>query len=167
MAGKDNGLPTSIVIFGASGDLTKRKLIPSLFNLYCKERMPKMFRIVGYGSTEFTDESFREHLKEGMQEFSDAKYTAKEWDDFASHLNYVKHGYTPEDFTQLNQYLNEWQGEDENRVYYMATPPDAFPKIIDLLGETKQLKENHGYRRVVIEKPFGSHLARSTLQRFG
>ena len=64
MAGKDNGLPTSIVIFGASGDLTKRKLIPSLFNLYCKERMPKMFRIVGYGSTEFTDESFREHLKE-------------------------------------------------------------------------------------------------------
>ncbi|HSJ88048.1 MAG TPA: glucose-6-phosphate dehydrogenase [Anaerolineales bacterium] len=158
MAGKDNGLPTSIVIFGASGDLTKRKLIPSLFNLYCKERMPKMFRIVGYGSTEFTDESFREHLKEGMQEFSDAKYTAKEWDDFASHLNYVKHGYTPEDFTQLNQYLNEWQGEDENRVYYMATPPDAFPKIIDLLGETKQLKENHGYRRVVIEKPFGTDL---------
>ena len=68
MAGKDNGLPTSIVIFGASGDLTKRKLIPSLFNLYCKGRMPKMFRIVGYGSTEFTDESFRQHLKEGMKE---------------------------------------------------------------------------------------------------
>jgi len=158
MAGKDNGLPTSIVIFGASGDLTKRKLIPSVFNLYCKGRMPKMFRIVGYGSTEFTDESFREHLKEGMQEFSDAKYTAKEWNDFASHLDYVKHSYTAEDFTQLNQYLNAWQGEDENRVYYMATPPDAFPKIIDLLGETKQLRENHGYRRVVIEKPFGTDL---------
>src|SRR5215216_87292 len=158
MAGNDNGLPTSLVIFGASGDLTKRKLIPSLFNLYCKGRMPKMFRIVGYGSTGFSDESFRAHLKEGMEEFSDTKYTAKEWHDFASHVAYVKHGYSTEDFSQLNQYLNEWQGEDGNRVYYMATPPDAFPKIIDLLGETKQLRENHGYRRVVIEKPFGIDL---------
>src|SRR5215216_1573535 len=158
MAGNDNGLPTSLVIFGASGDLTKRKLIPSLFNLYCKGRMPKMFRIVGYGSTGFSDESFRAHLKEGMEEFSDTKYTAKEWHDFASHVAYVKHGYSTEDFSQLNQFLNEWQGEDGNRVYYMATPPDAFPKIIDLLGETKQLRENHGYRRVVIEKPFGIDL---------
>jgi glucose-6-phosphate 1-dehydrogenase len=158
MVAKDNGLPTSIVIFGASGDLTKRKLIPSLFNLYCKGRMPKMFRIVGYGSTEFTDESFRDHLQEGMEEFSDAKYSSKEWQNFASHINYVRHGYTAEDFTQLSQYLNEWQGEEGNRIYYMATPPDAFPKIIDLLGETKQLRENHGYRRVVIEKPFGTEL---------
>ena len=158
MAGKDNGLPTSIIIFGASGDLTQRKLIPSLFNLYCKGRMPKLFRIVGYGSREFTDQSFREHLKEGIQEFSDAKYTSKEWEDFASHITYMKHGYTPEDFTELNKYLNELQGEDGNRIYYMATPPDAFPKIIDLLGETKQLKENRGYRRVVIEKPFGTDL---------
>jgi glucose-6-phosphate 1-dehydrogenase len=158
MPSKDNGLPTSIVIFGASGDLTKRKLIPSLFNLYCKGRMPKMFRIVGYGSTEFTDESFREHLKEGMEEFSDAKYSSKEWQDFASHISYVRRGYTAEDFTQLDQYLNEWQGEEGNRIYYMATPPDAFPNIIELLGETKQLKENHGYRRVVIEKPFGTDL---------
>jgi glucose-6-phosphate 1-dehydrogenase len=158
MAGKDNGLPTSIVIFGASGDLTKRKLIPSLFNLYCKGRMPKMFHIVGYGSTDFNDESFRAHLKEGMKEFSDAKYTGKEWNDFASHLAYVKRGYTAEDFTELNKFLNDWQGEDGNRVYYMATPPDAFPNIINLLGETKQLKENKGYRRVVIEKPFGTDL---------
>ena len=158
MVSKDNGLPTSIVIFGASGDLTKRKLIPSLFNLYCKGRMPKMFHIVGYGSTEFTDASFRKHLAEGMEEFSDAKYTKKEWQDFESHVSYVRHGYTAEDFTQLNGYLNQLQGEEGNRVYYMATPPDAFPKIIDLLGETKQLKEEHGYRRVVIEKPFGTDL---------
>lgn len=158
MATKDNGLPTSIVIFGASGDLTKRKLIPSLFNLYCKGRMPKQYHIVGYGTTEFNDASFRSHLKEGMKEYSDAEYTEKEWKDFASHLAYVMRGYTTEDFIQLNTYLNEWQGEDGNRVYYMATPPDAFPKIIDLLGETKQLKENRGYRRVVIEKPFGTDL---------
>lgn len=158
MNGKDNGLPTSIVIFGASGDLTQRKLIPSLFNLYCKGRMPKLFHIVGYGSTDFNDGSFRTHLKEGMKEFSDTKYTDKEWDDFASHVAYLRHGYTAQDFTDLNKFLNDWQGEDGNRVYYMATPPDAFPNIINLLGETDQLQENHGYRRVVIEKPFGTDL---------
>src|SRR6266508_603807 len=159
MAGKDNGLPTSIVIFCASGDLTQRKLIPSLFNLFCKGRMPKMFRIVGYGNTAFTDDAFRAHLKEGMEQFSDAKYTKKEWEDFASHIVYVKHGYTGEDFMQLNKFLDEWQGEGDNRVFYMATPPDAYPKIVDLLGETKQLKEEKGWRRVVIEKPFGTDLA--------
>ena len=158
MNGKDNGLPTSIVIFGASGDLTQRKLIPSLFNLYCKGRMPKMYHIVGYGSSDYNDESFRAHLKEGMKEFSDAKYTEQEWNEFASHIFYLRHAYTREDFERLNTFLHEWQGEAGNRVYYMATPPDAFPKIIDLLGETGQLKEDQGYRRVVIEKPFGTDL---------
>jgi glucose-6-phosphate 1-dehydrogenase len=116
MAIKDNGLPTSIVIFGASGDLTQRKLIPSLFSLYCKERLPKMFRIVGYGGTDFNDGSFRTHLKEGMEKFSDAIYTDQEWDDFASHLAYLKRGYTLEDFTYLNQFLDDWQGKGGNPI---------------------------------------------------
>ena len=158
MVTKDNGLPTSIVIFGASGDLTQRKLVPSLFNLYCKERMPKMFHIVGYGGTDFNDESFRAHLKEGMEKHSEVKYSDQEWQDFASHIAYVKRGYTAEDFTYLDQYLDEWQGQDGNRLFYMATPPDAFPNIIDLLGKSKQLKEEQGWRRVVIEKPFGTDL---------
>ncbi len=158
MAGKDNGLPTQIIIFGASGDLTQRKLIPSLFNLCCKGRMPKMFRIVGFGGTAFTDEEFRAHLKEGMKQFADAKYTDEEWNEFASHLVYVRHKYEREDFVQLNEFLNEWQGEGDNRIFYMATPPDAYPKIVELLGQTNQLKEEKGYRRVVIEKPFGTDL---------
>lgn len=158
MATKDNGLPTQIVIFGASGDLTQRKLVPSLFNLYCKGRMPKEFRIVGYGTSDYTDESFRKHLKEGMKEFSEEKFTNKEWDDFASHLVYLKSGYTQEEYEKLNDFLEAWKGETGNRIYYMATPPDVFPKIIDLLGDTKQLKEANGWRRVVIEKPFGTDL---------
>src|SRR5512133_640073 len=158
MAGKDNGLPTQIVIFGASGDLTQRKLIPSLFNLFCKGRMPKMFRIVGYGGTDFTDDSFRAHLEEGMKEFSETKFADPDWKEFASHVAYVRSGYTSENFAQLNKYLNDWQSDGDNRVYYMATPPDAYPKIVDLLGETNQLKEEKGYRRVVIEKPFGTDL---------
>ena len=155
---KDNGTPTTIVIFGASGDLTERKLIPSLFNLYCKKRMPDQFRIVGYGSTEFSDDSFRAHLKEGMKEHSRAEYTDNDWIDFASHLEYVKGGYEREGFEKLNDFLEKWQGEKGNRIYYMATPPGAFPKIIDLLGDTRHLQETHGWRRVVIEKPFGTDL---------
>jgi glucose-6-phosphate 1-dehydrogenase len=158
MAIKHNGLPTSIVIFGASGDLTQRKLIPSLFSLYCKDRMPEMFRIVGYGNTDFNDESFRAHLRDAMKQFTEAEYTDQEWQEFASHIAYVKRGYTPEDFNALNQFLDEWQGEDGNRLFYMATPPDAFPNIIDLLGQSKQLREKKGWRRVVIEKPFGTDL---------
>ena len=158
MAIKDNGLPTSIVIFGASGDLTQRKLIPALFNLYCKNRLPDMFHIVGYGGTDYQDESFRAHLKEGMKKFSETKFTGQEWEDFASHIVYVKRGYTLEDFTYLDQFLDDWQGEGGNRLFYMATPPDVFPNIIDLLGRSKQFKEEKGWRRVVIEKPFGTDL---------
>ena len=66
----DNALPTSIVIFGASGDLTQRKLVPSLFNLYRKGRLPKQFRIVGYGNTAFSDDQFRTHLRDGLKEFA-------------------------------------------------------------------------------------------------
>lgn len=159
METKDNGLPTSIVIFGASGDLTERKLIPSLFNLYCKKRMPEEFHIVGYGSTDFSDESFRSHLKDGMREFSQAEYSEGDWNDFASHVVYMQGKYARENFEKLHSFLNEWQGEAGNRIYYMATPPGAFPKIIDLLGDTGQLEESHGWRRVVIEKPFGTDLA--------
>ena len=159
MATKGNGLPTSIVIFGGSGDLTHRKLVPSLFNLYCKGRMPKMFHIVGFGSTVFTDESYRAHLKDGIDEFAHLKYEAKDWNKFASNIAYLPSKYVREDFVKLNEALTAWKGESGNRVYYMATPPGAFPKIIDLLGETGQLSEEHGWRRVVIEKPFGTDLA--------
>jgi glucose-6-phosphate 1-dehydrogenase len=89
----NNNLPVSIVIFGASGDLTQRKLVPSLFNLYRKERMPKKFHIAGYGGTAFTDEQFRTHLKDGMKEFASFKYTDEEWNNFASTLVYQQGRY--------------------------------------------------------------------------
>ena len=89
----NNDLPVSIVIFGASGDLTQRKLVPSLFNLCRKDRMPKQFSIVGYGGTAFTDGQFREHLAEGMKEFASFKYSKKEWENFASRLFYQQGRY--------------------------------------------------------------------------
>jgi len=153
----DNGLPTSIVIFGASGDLTQRKLMPSLFNLYRKGRMPKQFRIVGYGNTAFTDEQFRTHLEEGVKQFASFEFKAEEWTGFAPNLGYLQGRYTDlADFKKLGTLLKNWEISSGNRIYYMATPPGVFPNIIDLLGLTGQLTEYNGWRRVVIEKPFGT-----------
>jgi len=156
----NNGLPVSIVIFGASGDLTQRKLVPSLFNIYRKGRMPKQFRIVGFGGTAFSDDQFRAHLTEGMKQFASYKFKGDEWDTFASNLSYQQGHYTePDDFNKLGSFLKEWEVSSGNRIYYMATPPGVFPNIIDLLGATNQLTEDNGWRRVVIEKPFGTDLA--------
>ncbi|HEX2998239.1 MAG TPA: glucose-6-phosphate dehydrogenase, partial [Anaerolineales bacterium] len=156
----NNNLPVSIVIFGASGDLTERKLVPSLFNLCRKDRLPKRFRVVGYGNTAFTDEQFRAHLKEGLKQFASFEYTEEEWNRFASNLVYQQGRYTDlADFKKLEKFLKDWETPAGNRVYYMATPPEVFPNIIDLLGLTDQLGEENGWRRVVIEKPFGTDLA--------
>jgi len=156
----DNGLPTSIVIFGASGDLAQRKLVPSLFNLCRKGRMPKQFRIVGYGNTAFTDDQFRAHLEEGVKQFASFEFKTDEWSTFASSLTYQQGRYTDlADFKILSGVLSEWEKGSGNRIYYMATPPGVFPNIIDLLGLTSQLDETKGWRRVVIEKPFGTDLA--------
>jgi glucose-6-phosphate 1-dehydrogenase len=155
----NNNHPTSIVIFGASGDLTQRKLVPSLFNLSRKERMPKQFRIVGYGNTAFSDDQFRDHLAEGMKQFASFEYTEDEWNSFASNLVYQQGRYTDlADFKKLASFLKGWEKNSGNRIYYMATPPGVFPNIVDLLGLTDQLVENSGWRRVVIEKPFGTDL---------
>src|SRR5512138_2699038 len=121
----NNNLPVSIVIFGASGDLTERKLVPSLFNLCRKDRLPEQFHIVGYGNTEFTDEQFREHLKKGLKQFASFEYTEEEWNSFAPHLVYLQGRYTDlADFKKLKDFLKNGEGSSGNRVYYMATPPN-------------------------------------------
>jgi glucose-6-phosphate 1-dehydrogenase len=151
---------TSIVIFGASGDLTRRKLIPSLFNLFRKGRMPAQFRIIGHSKTLFSDDAFRTHFAEGLREFAEFRYTSEEWAAFAGHLAYQQGGYEdPADFNALATMLDGGESGGGNRLYYLATPPEFFACIVDCLGTTKQLRENGGWRRVVIEKPFGTDLA--------
>ncbi len=152
--------PTSIIIFGASGDLTQRKLIPSLFNLSRKNRLPNKWQIVGHSKTPYSDEQFRQHLADGVKEFASFKYTDAEWAKFAANLHYHQGGYSDaKDFKKLNDYLGKWDGGTGNRLYYMATPPDLFPGIIAQLGATGQFDESNGWRRIVVEKPFGTDLA--------
>jgi len=153
---------TTIVIFGASGDLTQRKLIPSLYSLYRKGRMPERFGIVGHSKTPFTDDKFRARLEEGVKEFAGSIYAPSEWRSFAANVRYHQGHYDArQDFESLDAFLRqaEGTGAGANRLYYMATPPGMFAGIVDLLGETDQLDERNGWRRVVIEKPFGVDLA--------
>ncbi|MCB0119925.1 MAG: glucose-6-phosphate dehydrogenase [Anaerolineales bacterium] len=156
-----NGLLTTIIIFGASGDLTQRKLIPSLFNLFRKRRTPKKFQIVGFGGTVFTDDQFREHLYKGMKQFAEYEFTDEDWNIFAPNLHYHPGKYTETgDFAKLGEALTKLENNDNaNRLFYMALPPTLFPAIIDNLNATNQLHENGGWRRVVLEKPFGTDLA--------
>ncbi|MBV6464992.1 MAG: Glucose-6-phosphate 1-dehydrogenase [Anaerolineales bacterium] len=151
--------PTSIIIFGASGDLTQRKLIPSLFNLFRKRKTPKKLNIIGFANSPFTDETFRQHLLDGMKQFASFKYTDEEWGLFSQDLYYQQGRYTDlADFKKLMERMPALEGGAADRLFYMAVPPLLVPNIIDLLGLTGHLQEDGGWRRVVMEKPFGSDL---------
>jgi len=153
-------IPTSIIIFGASGDLSQRKLVPSFFNLFRKRKTPKQLNIIGFGNTPYTDETFRQHMRAGMDQFASFKFSDEEWGLFSKDLYYQQGRYTDlADFKKLGERLSAIEGGSADRLYYMAIPPTIFPNIIDLLGLTGQLHENGGWRRVIVEKPFGTDLA--------
>lgn len=151
----------AIIIFGASGDLTRRKLIPSLYDLHRKGRLPKQWRIIGVARSEFTDEEFRAHVEEGAREFSQNTYDAKTWKQFAKQIDYFKGDITKlEDIKALDQHVAEWE-EDRtaNRIYYLSIAPKLYEVAVENLGAADMVKEEPAWRRVVIEKPFGHDLA--------
>ena len=151
---------TSIIIFGASGDLTQRKLIPSLFNLFRKRKTPKIFNIIGYGWTPFTEDQFREHLHNSLKKYASYEFTEEEWGLFAPHVHYYQGKYDDQvGFYSLATFLETIENGRANRLYYMAIPPSVFSAIISNLETTQQIKEDGGWRRVVVEKPFGTDLA--------
>jgi glucose-6-phosphate 1-dehydrogenase len=161
MSGSDTGTqPTTIVIFGASGDLTKRKLIPALFHLHRHDRLPPRLKIVGFSRSSFTNESFRGHLREALEEFAGEEVDPKAWEVLSENIFYF-----PGDIARLDDYkkfrgmLDEIEGGHANRIYYAATAPDLYAGIIKALGSSGLANESRGWRRVVIEKPFGRDLA--------
>lgn len=152
--------PTTIVIFGASGDLTKRKLIPALFNLHRKDKLPQKLKIFGFARSPFTHESFREHLKKALEEFSGYDGDAESWKGFADGIWYCQGDITgPDDYKKIGSMLAEFESGPSNRIYYAATGPDLYAGIVGALGSSGLADEIGGWRRVVIEKPFGRDLA--------
>jgi glucose-6-phosphate 1-dehydrogenase len=151
--------PTTVVIFGASGDLTRRKLIPALYNLYRKERLPVNTRIVGYARRPYSHDDFRQHLREGVEDFSGNTFDAALWDSFAAQVWYARGDLaSPEDFQQLDALLKELENSPSDRLYYLATAPDFYASVTDNLAAAGMAGEDGGERRIIIEKPFGRDL---------
>jgi glucose-6-phosphate 1-dehydrogenase len=151
----------TIIIFGASGDLTARKLIPSLFRSHCKGRLPAELRIVGVARSPFSDGAYRDKMAEAIQEFAKGDWQAQRWPEFAQRLFYVQgDAAKPEGVKPLQAWLAQHEGKDGGRrLYYLAVMPQLYPEIATRLGEAGMSAEDGGWRRLVIEKPFGRDLA--------
>jgi len=159
---------TTIVIFGASGDLTQRKLIPALYTLDVEGRLPERYAIIGVARSEFDDESFRAHLREGVVAHARlANQDAAAWEHFAGHLHYCQGAYDdPATYAALARQMAELDDACEtcgNHLFYLATPPQLYPVIVAHLGAAglnrKGANTNDGFVRIIIEKPFGHDLA--------
>jgi glucose-6-phosphate 1-dehydrogenase len=151
---------TTLVIFGASGDLVHRKLVPALFSLHQKGRLPAGFRLLGFSRTPKTDESFRGELEEAC---CPGVTPPEAWPEFAAAVGYQPGDPgNPEDLRTLDARLRAAEaasGGRANRLYYLATPPQVYIEAVRGLGVVGMAEESQGWRRVVIEKPFGSNLA--------
>ncbi len=154
------GMPaTTIVIFGASGDLTWRKLIPALYNNFKKGRLAECATIMGFARRPLTDETFRAKLREGVSTFSPETFDPTVWDEFAQKVHYFQGDLDKvEDFSKLDSYLTKMEGRMANRLYYLATAPEHYPVIVSELGAAGMAYNPACWRRIVIEKPFGRDL---------
>ena len=154
-----NELPTSIVIFGASGDLTRRKLVPALFQQRTKGRIPGPVNIVGISRTTLTQDEFRERMLGGMTDLAGQVPEEAAWEEFSQNLWYVPGDASQAaDYAKLEQFLAEREAGPANRLYYLATAPSFFPVIVEELGKQGMAREGSQWSRVVIEKPFGRDL---------
>jgi glucose-6-phosphate 1-dehydrogenase len=155
--------PCVMVIFGASGDLTKRKLIPALYNLVVAKLLPEQFAVIGYARRPQTDDAFRDQLTQDMKTLGTTPVDAKVWAWLRERIHYVQGDvHDPAGFQRLASRLAEVEkehGTQGNRFFYMAVAPEFFVDIVRHLGETGLATETNGkYARVVIEKPFGRDL---------
>src|SRR5437899_203041 len=151
----------AFVIFGASGDLTGRKLIPALYNLACQKLLPPGFAVIGFAVTPMDDASFRESMRDWVSKSHDViSYNHATWDNFAQLLHYITADFEkPEGFHELSKRLSKIDtqlGCAGNRLWYLATAPPFFGTIVKNLGKHDLAEAKQGsWSRVVIEKPFG------------
>jgi len=153
----------AMIIFGASGDLTRRKLVPALWALYASRTLPEPFVVLGVSRTEMTDEEFRTRMREAVSEFARVQPPSEVvWNRFASSLFYFAGDPTDRGmYPRLAERLVELEGRrggPRNRLFYCATPPSLYDDIVENLGASGLAAEEGGWTRVVIEKPFGRDL---------
>ncbi len=158
--------PCTIVIFGASGDLTARKLVPALYHLFLGGKMPRPFRIVGFARRAKTDEAWRGELREALDGFSRTKPVREDaWGEFAANVHYCAGEFHElAAYGRLRQMLRGFGSPElaHNLLFYLATSPTQFAEVVERLYSSALIDRNRagpGWQRVVIEKPFGTDLA--------
>jgi glucose-6-phosphate 1-dehydrogenase len=154
--------PAAIVIFGASGDLTSRKLVPALYDLAAARRLPMEFAVVGISRTEMGHDDFRQRLREGVEQHRPGKISEEVWESFSNGIFYLPGDSKDSDtYAELKAFLERLdaeRGTSGNRVFYLSSSPSLFPPIVERLGEAGMNAEEGGYSRLVVEKPFGRDL---------
>ena len=150
-----------LVIFGASGDLTKRKLVPSLYDLFEQNLLPEKFAIIGASRSDLGDDNFRKSMKEGIEEFSQSE-NKKGVDEFLNSVFYQSvDAKSAESFLSLKERLLKISSEIdvvENYIFYLSTPPSLYSIIPENLANVELNRETSGWKRLIIEKPFGYNL---------
>ncbi|MEP7258343.1 MAG: glucose-6-phosphate dehydrogenase [Flavitalea sp.] len=157
-----NPQATIFIIFGGTGDLNWRKLIPALYNLYIDKRMPENFSIIGTGRSTLSDEDFRKKLLDGINKFSrSGKADDKKWNEFAANVFYqicdLNNAEAYKEFGVRIQNLEKEWNKKACVIYYLAVAPDFFPVIAENISKSK-LADDAAHCRIVIEKPFGNDL---------
>jgi glucose-6-phosphate 1-dehydrogenase len=158
--------PVTVVLFGASGDLAKRKVIPAMYDLAQHKSLGPRYAIVGFSRTPMSDENFRSTAGEAAKSISEVgPIDPKKWEEFASHLYYQAGEYgNLEDFKKLAKRLDALSAEKQlggNRLFYLSTPPEVYQHIVEQLGRAGLAKPSSpdAWVRIIIEKPFGRDLA--------
>ena len=156
------GEPAAVVILGASGDLTQRKLGPALHSLACEGLLPRESRVIGVARSPLSDEAFRDRLYEGVKDYARLKPGICElWSNFEGQLSYLAGSYddaaTYGRLAERLADLDAQMGTQGNHLFYLATPPSLYPLIVEQLGQAG-LNRSQGWTRIIIEKPFGRDL---------
>jgi len=166
--------PCTLVLFGASGDLAQRMVVPAIFRLARRGLLSPEFRLIGYARSKMTDDEFRQRMREAVSREIGAG-DEQAWTDFAARLSYLPAEYDGEDLAgyielaRRFEMLDRGTGAGARRLFYLATPPALFAPIMKHLSDAKLAGQAHqpagGWARFIIEKPFGHDLASARAQR--
>ena len=150
---------TVIIIFGVTGDLARRKLIPALYSNYIKNRLPQKIKIIGVGRRDWTNATLIAHAHQSLNDFAAPIFDADVWKEFKQTLSYSKVNLPqPETYQNLKDHLAAVEEGSSNRLYYLSIAPEFYADVILNLGKLDMVTESTGWRRIVIEKPFGYDL---------
>ena len=156
----------TVILFGASGDLAKRKVIPAMYDLAQYNSLGACYAIIGFARTPMTDETFRDNVGEAAKTISEVgPIDPQKWSGFASNLFYTAGDYSdPDSYVRLLERLAELEAAKKlcgNRLFYLSTPPEVYPDIVEQLGRAGLARPNkpNSWVRIIIEKPFGRDLA--------